>query len=85
MTEKHDSQAVPQTRRFEAALLLRVWFEDDDPQRMRVRGVPLTPDSGSAAAWTTVEDATDAITLWLTGLISREESRSENSSTDHRA
>lgn len=76
---------MPQARRrFEATLLLRVWFEDDDPQRMRVRGVPLTPDSGSGAVWTTVEDTTDAVTLWLTGLTSREESRSE-SNIDHRA
>ena len=70
-------------RHFDAALLLRVWFEDNDPQRLRVRVVPLTPGLGGGV-WTTVEDTTDAISRWLVDLTPQQEG-SERGGTDHPA
>jgi hypothetical protein len=84
-TQTDDSRAVPQARRLEATLLLRVWFEDDDLQRMRIRGVPLPRGSGGEAVWTTVEDTVDAITLWLTGVALQRQSKANGSTADHRA
>jgi hypothetical protein len=46
-------------------MLVRVWFEDGDPEKLRVRCIPLTPLAGRASAWTTSGDAADAVRHWL--------------------
>jgi hypothetical protein len=70
---------LPQLQVSRLEPLLRVWFEDDDPQRMRIRSVPL-PDSGDGAVWTTVGEATEAVARWLTN--ARRE-KCDTSGADH--
>jgi hypothetical protein len=69
----HSAPVTPENLGVRAALLLRVWFEDGDPPRLRIRSIPLAPHSGRGSAWTTAEDAINAVREWLTDLINVEE------------
>lgn len=77
---QQDNRAVISGQyRSEAALLLRVWFEDGDPRQLRIRGIVFGGERGGSAqamAWTTADGVGEAVRAWLESLVLDQQRRS---------